>query len=200
MVNIVINNGRVSSKVVAEKFGKRHDDVLKAYRNIKKQIIDAEGIDFIARNFAELNIIKENAIGLIENLPEVNMTRDGFSFLAMGFTGKEALAWKVRFIEAFNTMERALLNQPQAKPKLMERPKTARITQSVTRMEGIMGDTIYKRHMTRVTEGLLTPVERMDAKRLNLILQAEGCIRKAKKIEEEIDYLRQPPALRLIKD
>ena len=38
----------------------------------------------------------------------VEMTRDGFTLLAMGFTGKAAMAWKVRFIEAFNLMEAEL--------------------------------------------------------------------------------------------
>lgn len=194
MVNIVISNGRVSSKVVAEKFGKNHFHVLRDIKNLQKNL----PAEFSSSNFG-CNKIKE-LHAREETIESVDMTRDGFVLLAMGFTGKKALAWKVRFIEAFNAMERTLLNSPQVKPKLLERPKTARITQSVTRMEGIMGDTIYKRHMTRVTEGLLTPVERMDAKRLNLMLQAEGCIRKAKKIEEEIDYLRQPPALRLLKD
>jgi UDP-2,3-diacylglucosamine pyrophosphatase LpxH len=33
------------------------------------------------------------------------MTRDGFALLAMGFTGKEALAWKIAFIKAFNGLE-----------------------------------------------------------------------------------------------
>ncbi len=38
------------------------------------------------------------------------MTRDGFTLLAMGFNGKEALKWKLRYIEAFNAMERQLKN------------------------------------------------------------------------------------------
>lgn len=36
------------------------------------------------------------------------MNRDGFSLLAMGFTGKDALHWKLRYIEAFNKMEEEL--------------------------------------------------------------------------------------------
>lgn len=35
------------------------------------------------------------------------MNRDGFSLLAMGFNGKEALSWKLKYIEAFNKMEKA---------------------------------------------------------------------------------------------
>ncbi|WP_432442364.1 Rha family transcriptional regulator, partial [Campylobacter coli] len=43
--------------------------------------------------------------------PYYNLTRDGFSLLAMGFTGKEALQWKILFIDAFNEMERIIKNQ-----------------------------------------------------------------------------------------
>ena len=39
------------------------------------------------------------------------MTRDGFTLLAMGFTGKKALEWKIRYIQAFNEMERKLKEQ-----------------------------------------------------------------------------------------
>lgn len=36
------------------------------------------------------------------------MNRDGFSLLVMGFTGKKAIEWKIKFINAFNEMEKAL--------------------------------------------------------------------------------------------
>lgn len=39
-------------------------------------------------------------------LPEYLMTRDGFTLLAMGFTGAKAMQWKIKYAEAFNTMER----------------------------------------------------------------------------------------------
>lgn len=36
------------------------------------------------------------------------MTRDGFSLLAMGFSGEKALCWKIKYINAFNKMEAEL--------------------------------------------------------------------------------------------
>ncbi|MDE6092905.1 MAG: Rha family transcriptional regulator, partial [Ruminococcus sp.] len=39
-----------------------------------------------------------------------DVTRDGFSLLVMGLTGKKALEWKIKYIEAFNSMERQLIN------------------------------------------------------------------------------------------
>ena len=41
-----------------------------------------------------------------QEYPEYLMNRDGFSLLAMGFTGKKALEWKVKYIQAFNAMEK----------------------------------------------------------------------------------------------
>ena len=46
-----------------------------------------------------------------QTYPAYRLTRDGFAFLAMDFTGKKAAAWKERFLEAFNAMEAALLRQ-----------------------------------------------------------------------------------------
>ena len=48
------------------------------------------------------------------------MNRDGFSLLVMGFTGKEAMAWKIRYIQAFSEMEAKIreniLTLPNFKP------------------------------------------------------------------------------------
>ncbi len=46
-----------------------------------------------------------NIDGKGEKRPEYRITRDGFTLLAMGFTGKAALAWKIKYIEAFNQLE-----------------------------------------------------------------------------------------------
>ena len=43
--------------------------------------------------------------------PMYLMNRDGFALLAMGFTGKEAVTWKLKYIEAFNQMEKQLAAQ-----------------------------------------------------------------------------------------
>ena len=48
--------------------------------------------------------------------PMYQLSRDGFTLVAMGFTGKRALEWKVRYIEAFNAMERALIEGDHGQP------------------------------------------------------------------------------------
>lgn len=90
-----IGQPMVSSLLVADKFGKRHDNVLQAIEKLECSK------RFRLLNFKESSYLTSQG----KEQPMFQMTRDGFSFLAMGFTGKEAAAWKERFIEAFNAME-----------------------------------------------------------------------------------------------
>lgn len=87
---------------VAEKFGKRHDHVLRAIRKIL-----ADCADKGAPNFGETSYLDESN----RRSPMFEMTRSGFAVLAMGFTGKKALEWKFKYEQAFSAMEQALLNQ-----------------------------------------------------------------------------------------
>ncbi|MDR1311124.1 MAG: Rha family transcriptional regulator [Burkholderiaceae bacterium] len=92
-----------TSLKVAEYFGKRHDTVL---RTIAK--LDCSD-DYRLRNFAETVRYRKNpSRGKPIPTPVYEMTRDGFAFLAMGFTGKEAARWKEEFLNAFNQMEAQL--------------------------------------------------------------------------------------------
>ncbi len=96
---VVINNNQivVSSKDLAEHFGKAHKDVLENIRNI-----------LLAENSANEFFHEESYSYNGRRLPMYLMNRDGFSLLAMGFTGKKALQWKLKYIEAFNEMEKTL--------------------------------------------------------------------------------------------
>lgn len=79
-------------------------------------------------NFELYEYSKDLDIG-VRKYPAYRLTRDGFVFLAMGFTGKKAAAWKERFLEAFNTMEAALLRQQRqreaARLRQRQRQETA---------------------------------------------------------------------------
>jgi len=82
---------------VAEKFGKRHDRVLRAIEQIKNDSSPQKwGQSFKEKSY-------KDSSGKLNKMYEMN--RDGFSILAMGFTGKKALEWKWKYIEAFNKME-----------------------------------------------------------------------------------------------
>ena len=90
-----------SSREVAKRFGKEHKHVLAAIR----QILAAENS---ATKFFHETAFEYRG----QRFPEYLMNRDGFSLLAMGFTGKEAVQWKLKYIQAFNEMEKQLAQRP----------------------------------------------------------------------------------------
>ena len=90
------DTARVDSMFVAKFFEKRHDDVLKSIRNL-----DCSD-EFRLRNFAETSY-KD---GQGKKQPCYAMTRDGFTFLAMGYRGEKAAKFKELYIKRFNEMEK----------------------------------------------------------------------------------------------
>ena len=92
-----------TSLEVARHFNRPHDEVLRRIRNLVGQL-DGEHL----RNFAEVFHEAKGGNGAMVKYPAYRITRDGFTLLAMGFTGKKALAFKLAYIDAFNRMESAL--------------------------------------------------------------------------------------------
>lgn len=84
----------VSSRKVAEIFSKDHDKVLRDIKNL-----DCSS-KFSTANFGDSNYKVRG-----KSYQEVIMTKDGFAFLVMGFTGKKAAMFKENYIEAFNEMK-----------------------------------------------------------------------------------------------
>ena len=105
---VKINDGQivVESRKIAEHFDKQHKHVLDAIENIK------------AENSAVTPMFCETTYtaGTGKAYKEYLMNRDGFSLLVMGFTGKKALEWKIKYIQAFNAMEEEL-RKPKAIPE-----------------------------------------------------------------------------------
>ncbi len=99
---LTVQDGKVtaSSRDIAKKFGKQHDNVLRAIQNLdcspEFKSLNFEGLKYQYRG---------------QEFPYYEMTRDGFSFLCMGFTGKKAAIWKEAYIAAFNAMEAELLQE-----------------------------------------------------------------------------------------
>ena len=111
-------NGQVlaSSREVAERFGKAHGSVLKTICGETRNGEHVNGLcDEILASGNPLTkyFIKSTYMNRGKEYPEYLMTRDGFSLLAMGFTGKEAVEWKLKYIDAFNQMEDRLKNGNQ---------------------------------------------------------------------------------------
>lgn len=97
-----------TSMRVAEVFGKEHYNVMKAIKSL-----DCSE-EFRAVNFNASKIDYQNG-NIKKQLPMYYITRDGFMFLVMGFTGKTAAKWKEAYIKAFNEMEAKIRAEQMAK-------------------------------------------------------------------------------------
>lgn len=98
---LVGNRPMTTSMILAEHFGKLHKNVLRDIDDILAEL-PAERRRL---NFEPTSIAIRQPNGGVRTERAFRMTRDGFALLAMGFTGREALRWKVAYIEAFNKME-----------------------------------------------------------------------------------------------
>jgi len=136
---------------VAEKFGKRHDDVLKKVRNIL-----ADSDEFGVRNFAGGSYRDEQN----QKRPMFEMTRSGFSILAMGFTGKKALEWKILYEDAFSKMEKIIISKSQPRwiedrkeGKLSRREETDAVSSFIeyAKSQGSTKGHFYYKHFTNAT-------------------------------------------------
>lgn len=94
------------SNLVAEVFEKRHDHVLRDIR----ELIETCSKEFSLPNFEESTYKIRG-----KEYPCYNLSKDGFTLLAMGFTGEKAIQFKELYIKKFNEMERLLTSQRLAK-------------------------------------------------------------------------------------
>lgn len=96
----------VSSRQIAESFEKRHDHVMRDIEDIVRGLPkNGDTPMFYKTEYVH----EQNG----QSYPMYLMNRDGFTLLAMGFNGKAALEWKLKYIAAFNEMEKKLTGQPQ---------------------------------------------------------------------------------------
>lgn len=103
-IQVINNNGElvVSSRKVAEDFGKEHKNVL---RNIEKHIGDLKVTGSKVSWFYKTTYTDVKG----ESCKEYLMNRDGFCLLVMSFNNtRDVLEWKIKYIEAFNAMEKKL--------------------------------------------------------------------------------------------
>jgi Rha family phage regulatory protein len=100
------NEAMADSRDVAAYFGKNHQHVLRAIRELQCTA------DFKERNFASFKT--KDLTG--ETTSHVEMTKDGFTFLAMGFTGGRAASYKERYIAQFNAMQVEIMSRPVIDP------------------------------------------------------------------------------------
>ena len=111
---VEMKNGKpvANSKDIAEKFGKTHRHTLGAIRDLVNDLAGETGQpEFRLSSYTSL----QN-----KTLPCYELDRDAFALLAMGFTGKPALKWKLKYIQAFNKMESALVGGTSVMQSLNE--------------------------------------------------------------------------------
>lgn len=97
---VKLNNGQTttSSRTMATHFKKLHKNIIRDIENLE-----------CSNEFKEANFFRSEYVSSRNRAePEYQITRDGFTFLAMGFSGKEAAVFKEQYIAAFNYMEKGL--------------------------------------------------------------------------------------------
>ena len=172
LINIENKDGQlvVSSREVAKNFGKEHKNVLRDVENLIGGMLNFEHTPGSGENGGILNFedTPESEktpldAGSGVNAPqyfipneyqneqngqtyrEYLLTRDGFSLLVMGFTGAKALEWKLKYIAAFNAMEKKLTDMNNLSPELRllinleleQKQMQSQISQVNRRMDGI---------------------------------------------------------------
>nr|DAH77510.1 MAG TPA: regulatory protein [Caudoviricetes sp.] len=104
---VAVSNGQLvtDSRTVAERFEKEHGKVLRAIDNL------------VSQNRLTKNMFLEQTHEYRgREFRYYLMNRDGFSLLVMGFTGQKALEWKLKFLAAFNEMDKILHSVPKVSP------------------------------------------------------------------------------------
>lgn len=114
-LSIVDGQATTTSLQIASDFGKNHSHVLRTIRELECSQ------EFRASNFGLTSYICEQG----KERTMCNLTRDGFTFLVMGFTGSKAAAWKEKYIRAFNLMEEKLKEQSRSGLALVKADNTA---------------------------------------------------------------------------
>lgn len=182
----------VTSLDISNRFGKQHKDVLEAVRNL-----DCSS-EFGRRNFTPSSYSNSQN----KKQPLFEITRDGFVFLCMGFTGPQAALWKERYIAAFNEMETALRASPPALHQDMTLAREVGLLRDQLQTQTTMLLGLYqqldgaRRGHLRAQASLLMISKRQatsDAKALVLALEKQGVPREAiaARTGKTLNHIRQ---------
>jgi len=182
IVSIQHRKAITTSLKVAAAFGKSHKSVLRAIDNIKRECDD----NFTRHNFALSDY--QDSTG--RTLPMITLTRAGFTLIAMGFTGRPATAWKIKYIDAFDKMEAALIQRHNLEWQ-QARTETKAINRSVADTikdfiqyainQGSSNAQRYYVNLSRMTRkaiGEEQARDMLDSKRLTFLATAEYIIQQ----------------------
>lgn len=156
---VEIENGQAvtDSVKVADVFGKKHFNVL---RDIQEKILPNVSKDFNALNFELVNYRDSKG----EYRPMYRMTRDGFTMLAMGYTGPKAMQFKEMYINEFNKMAAMLQKKRPNNEDLIDQAATKITAKLFPQFVKTVSSTLSKDIVERIRslpqgEQLLQPPE-----------------------------------------
>lgn len=162
--DLVYRNGNgvpvTTSVIVAEYFGKNHLHVMEAIRKMLVTIensIETESQE--VKTYFELSNYEtplNNGTGAVRKNPMYIMNEEGFTLLAMGFTGEKARLFKIRYIKAFKAMRNVIQNQMDGTAQLMQAQQM--ITQNLLLLSQQMET------MTRTNSLILERLERLESR------------------------------------
>lgn len=188
------------SLTVAEVFGKEHYNVV---RDIEKLLIEIDTLNFegISLNGKIRSATYIDSQGRKQK--KYDLDRDTFSLLVMGFTGKKALTWKIKYIEAFNHME-AIVQQrsnsewltARSEGKMIRRDETDVIKDFILYAldQGSKSSNMYYKHFTSLTNNTVGVVagqrENLSHMTLSSIKLVENKISEllVEAMEDEVPY------------
>lgn len=141
---VFMNNDRIvtSSRNVARDFDKRHDHVI---RDIENVILGLPKNGEAQQMFYETYYTHEQNKQVYRKFL---MNRDGFTLLVMGFTGKKAMEFKLKYINAFNEMKRQI--EQQQKPKTQLEIMQMQINQMVEQEKRLSAVEEKQENITRI--------------------------------------------------
>lgn len=163
-----------TSLKVAEVFDKKHQHVMEAIRKLTVEN------STVKKMFVEDSYLNSRN----QSFPMFYMNRDGFTLLAMGFTGSKAMEFKLKYIEAFNRMEQALKEQQATPFKLPQNYHEAllQLAEQVEINEANQPKVDYYDEFLSnkglITTTLIAKQYGMSAVELNKFLHAKGVIYK----------------------
>ena len=159
-------DGRVTttSIIIAEKFGKPHKTILE---KIDATLLELP-TEFSRQNFSVSNFTNSRG----RSYRQYDMTRDAFTLIAMSLTGPKVMRWKIKFIQAFNAMERELLKKQDAMEWKQARLQSKEVRKSVT--DSIAAFVEYaKAQGSTNAEKYFPNITKMEYKALDLIAKNE---------------------------
>ncbi|HDU8664004.1 TPA: Rha family transcriptional regulator [Serratia liquefaciens] len=131
-ISVIHGKPVTTSMAVTSYFGKRHDNVLRSIDNLECSD------NFRALNFEETSISVSQPRGGNREVQAFNMTKNGFVFLVMGFTGKKAAQFKEAYIAEFDRMEIELASQRYGHNTLGDLTGTANLSALVDKLQQII--------------------------------------------------------------